>query len=450
MKTKLFLAFLSVIVTALVSNLIFWQLIRKDFEDYVQGSQEDQLYWVLAAVEGSYAGGRWDKNRLAEALHWGMMLGFDIHVQDMHNHELASSGEVLAGLDSNMRRRMESMIDLSSPRGEFEAYPLFVKGEEIGKLYVRAIKRRGNLAEKENVFRRRGREFLLISFIIAGGGAIFLSLVFSIFLTKPVRRLKEATESIARGDFGIKVDISSGDEIGKLAESFNFMSEALKREDSIRKHLASNIAHELRTPLTIMKANFEGIADGVVECSRERVEGLKEEVERLIRLVEGIEDVTRAEASFLRNDVMEEVDLAEIVGDIIMSVRDIANHRGISVTSRGSADAVVVTDREKLYSIVKNLVTNALKFTDEGEISVIYEAGKERFRIDVSDTGKGMNDEEKEHIFERYYKGRESQGTGIGLSIVKELVDSLGGEVRVESAPGKGSTFSVMIPQGTK
>ncbi|HDZ87191.1 MAG TPA: HAMP domain-containing protein, partial [Nitrospirae bacterium] len=299
MKTKLFFSFLFVILIALISNFIFRSLMQNDFEDYVRGVREDRLYWVLASVEGSYEDGHWERALLIDSLHWGMMLGFDLRVSDNNGTEIIDSQGVLDSLEDNMRRRMESIIDVSAPTGDFEDYPLFVKGKEIGTLSVRGIRRRGKVAEKENVFIERGKEFLIISFIIAGGGAIFLALVFSTFLTNPVKRLKEATARLAKGDTGIKVDISSGDEIGELAESFNFMSEALKREDMIRRHLSSNIAHELRTPLTIMKANLEGIADGVIECSQEQIESLKEEVDRLISLVEGIEDITRAEASFL-------------------------------------------------------------------------------------------------------------------------------------------------------
>lgn len=448
MKTKLFLSFLAVILIALVSNFIFRSLIEKDFEDYVEGTREDQLYWVMAAIEGSYEGGKWDNTMLSEAVHWGLMLGFNLRVLDTGGKELIQSADIVSGLGENMRRRMEAIINMTSLQGDFEEYPLFMRGKEIGALRVAEIRRWGNLAEKETTFKERGREFLVISFIIAGGGALFLSVVFSIFLTKPLMRLKAATEDIAKGDFGARVDVSSKDEIGELAKSFNFMSRALKKEDMIRRHLTSNIAHELRTPLSIMKANFEGIMDGVVECSKEQVRSLSEEVERLIKLVEGIEDITRAEAGFLKRGVMSAVNLRELMERHILQMKKIAGEKGIAIKSLLERDVDVVTDREKLDRIVKNLLTNAVKFTDGGEIAIDCGVAQDGFFITLSDTGRGMDTEEMGRIFDRFYKGKGSSGTGIGLSIVKELVQALDGNIDVQSVPGKGSRFTVFLPYG--
>jgi two-component system sensor histidine kinase BaeS len=449
MKTKLFLSFLVVVLIALVSNFMFHSLIQSDFEEYVEGTREDQLYWVLAALEGSYENGSWESHRLRETVHWGIMLGFDIHVVDMDGNVIETSEDVLADLDETMRRRMASIIDFSTPKGDFEIYPLYVKGKQIGAIQIREMERIGNVAEKERIFKKRGREFLIISFFIAGGGAIFLSLVFSLFLTQPVKKLKEATETIAKGDFDVTVDVSSKDEMGQLARSFNFMSEALKREDMIRKHLASNIAHELRTPLTIMKANLEGLADGVIEYSEKEIRSLKDEVERLIQLVEGIEDVTRAEASFLKMDIMEEIDLADIIERNIVSVKKMAEERNVELIYPPDGSLRVISDKEKLNSIIKNLISNALKFTEKGTITVQSGVEDERFYIEVSDSGRGMETEEVEHIFERFYKGLGSRGKGIGLSIVKDLVDAMGGTIDVESTPGKGSRFKVHLPHYT-
>ncbi|MGW8272127.1 MAG: ATP-binding protein [Thermodesulfovibrionales bacterium] len=446
MKTKLFLSFVAVVVIALVSNFIFRFLIERDFEEYVQSMHEDQLYWVMATVEGSYDEGRWQREMLADALHWGVMLGFDLIVEDARGDEVMKASDVMSGLGHAMHRRMESLIDYASASGPYEEYPLFMSGEEIGTLKVRGFQRRGQLAEKESTFKRRGREFLIISFIIAGGGAIFLSIVFSIFLSRPVLQLKKATEDIASGNFGVRVNSGSRDEIGKLARSFNFMSEALRREDEIRKRLTSNIAHELRTPLTVMKANLEGIEDGVITVTPERVRNLRDEVERLIRLVEGIEDMTRAEASFLKQGKLLPVNLREFLEKQAFSVKEVAEGKGIALRIEGEEDLRVISDPEKLATIVKNLISNAVRFTDAGEVRLRYGArGKSAF-IEVSDTGRGMSEQEVSHIFERFYKGRDSEGTGLGLSIVQELLPAVRGEIDVRAVLGRGSTFTVRIP----
>lgn len=446
MKTKLFLSFVSVVVIALVSNFIFRFLIERDFEEYVRSMREDRLYWVMAAVEGSYDEGKWQRDVLVDALHWGIMLGFDLVVADAGGDEVMKSSDVMSGLGHAMHKRMESVIDYSSAQGPYEEYPLFMSGQEIGTLKVRVFQRRGQLAEKEGTFKRRGREFLIISFIIAGGGAIFLSVVFSIFLSRPVLELKRAAEEIASGNFGVRVRSESRDEIGKLARSFNFMSEALRREDEIRRRLTSNIAHELRTPLTVMKATLEGIEDGVITVTHEKVGNLREEVERLIRLVEGIEDMTRAEASFLKKGRLVSVNLREFLEKQVFSVREVAERKGLSIRVEGGEELQVISDAEKLATIVKNLLSNAIRFTDAGEVRLRYGSQGDRAFIEVSDTGRGMREQEVGHIFERFYKGRDSDGTGLGLAIVRELLPSVRGEIEVVAAPGRGSTFTVRIP----
>src|SRR3990167_8284132 len=147
MRTKLFLAFLSVIVTALISNLIFERLIIKDFDEYAKGTKEDHLYWVLASVEGSYQNGKWDMNSLSEAVHWGMMLGFNIRVE-------------------------------------------YMEGRELGALFVSPVQIKGDTRIKETIFKERGNYFLIVSFLIAGVGATLLAVYLALYLSMPLKRLK--------------------------------------------------------------------------------------------------------------------------------------------------------------------------------------------------------------------------------------------------------------------
>jgi signal transduction histidine kinase len=331
MRTKLFLAFLAVLMTALVSNLIFERLILGDFEDYALGDREDHLYWLLAAVEGSYVEGEgWDTQALGGNLRWAMMLGYDVEVADGSGRTLLTSRKVAESLTPTMRRRIEAIVRLDETAGMFEPYPLFVMGEEIGTLRVRGLVPVGQLKEKEDVFKQRGRDFLVISFMIAGGGAFLLSLLLSLFLTRPVKRLKRAAMAVAGGDLGVRVG-AGRDEIGKLSRAFNHMVESLQREENLRKHLTSNVAHELRTPLAVMKANMEAVADGVVECDADTLRSLQAELERLINLVEGIEDITKAEASFFKRTEHEEVDLKEMLEAVLKGMRPMFMEKGLSL-----------------------------------------------------------------------------------------------------------------------
>lgn len=447
MRTKLFIAFFVVILIALVSNLIFERLIIGDFEKFAMGTREDELYRVLAAVEGAYLEERgWDHPALGHAVLWATMLGFDVVVKDIEERPVMATGDALAITSPAMQRRIYSLVNPEKPLEEFEAYPLYVMGEKVGTLHVRPIERVGFLEEKEALFKRRGQSFLLISFVIAGGGALFLSIVFSMFLTVPLKRLKQAAVAVAGGDLDVRVKVGSGDEIGRLTETFNHMVESLKREEDLRRHLTQNIAHELRTPLSVMRSHLEALADGVIEDTDEAVETLSAELRRLINLVEGIEDITKAEASFFKKPEYEKVELRGFVEGIAQGMRHLFQRKGLELAVAGGGEAEVVTDPEKLEIVLRNLLSNALSHTDEGGARVDCGLEGGEFFVTVTDTGRGVSEEERAKIFKRFYKGEASEGIGLGLSIAKEILELMGGNISVESAPGQGSTFRITLP----
>ncbi|HWR59848.1 MAG TPA: ATP-binding protein [Thermodesulfovibrionales bacterium] len=448
MRTKLFLAFFLVIVTALISNLIFERLIMNDFGDYLKGTKEDHLYWVLASVEGSYQDGRWDKGLLSESLHWGMMLGFEIRVEDEGGREITNSHTVMASLPQAMKHRMESITHGSMASGEYERYPLYIGGKETGTLLVRRLSSEGLISVKADVFKERGRSFLIISFVIAGVGAVAVAVFFSLYLSRPVRRLRLAAEGIGKGDFGVRVKPVSGDEIGELSESFNFMAEALQKEELLRKRLTSNIAHELRTPLAVMRAQVEGMMDGIIGNTSEGLENIRSEVERLTRLVEGIENLAKAEASFFSEGEYSRVNLREFLKGIEYAMGPIFREKGLGFSLSERGDIEVIMDVEKLDMIMKNILSNSLKFTASGGVWVDYGREGENFFVEIKDSGKGIPDSEISKIFVRFYRGAGSpdEGIGIGLALVRELIDIMGGRVEVASKIGEGTTFRLWLP----
>jgi len=446
MRNKLFFAFLAVVLTALISNLLYEYLITRDFEDYVSGAKEDKLYWVLASVEGSYGEGSWDHGSLHDAIHWGIMLGFDVKVLDMKKNEVINSDMVISMLSPSMARKMKNIADISSTIGDFEPYPLYHEGSEVGTMLVRQIDRPLNVNRKEMMFKKRGKTFLLISFAIAGGGAVLLSVFFTLFLSKPLKKVKGAVRAMANSDFSVRLPVTSRDEIGSLSESFNFMAEALEREEALRKHLTSNIAHELRTPLSIMKANVEAMLDGIIEDNVRGLKNVQAELEKLIRLVQGIEDITKAEASFFTRKDRVTVVLRDFLAAIGEKLMPLASAKGLELKINEAGYVSVHTDAEKLERILQNILSNAIKNTREGGIVIDYGTEGEMFFVRVRDTGAGIAKEKLELIFNRFYHGPESGGLGLGLAIVKELVDVMGGRIGVESRVGEGSTFTIWLP----
>jgi len=448
MRTKLFFAFLLVIVIALVSDFIFERLTMNDFDEYLRGTKEDHRYWILASIEGSYQEGKWNMNLLSESLHWAMMLGFDVLVIDSAGKEITDSHRVMDSLPPAMKRRMQSLIHIHKAEGEFEQYPLYSEGKELGILFIRPVSSERSVAVKETIFKRRGKEFLIISFFIAGAGAIAIAIFFSLYLSMPIKRLRTAAERVAKGDFSTRVKSVAHDEIGRLADSFNYMAEALEKEESLRKHLTSNIAHELRTPLAIMKAQVEAITDGVIENTREGLESVTGEIEKLTMLVEGIEDLTKAEASFFSSGDYQMVSLKEVLKGVGMSMEPVFREKGLELSVRDRSDIAVTVDLEKLERILRNVMLNSLKYTQKGGLLMDYGKDGKEFFIALEDTGMGIPEDEIPKIFTRFYRGAAvpGSGVGVGLSIVKELVTLMGGRVEVQSKVAEGTTVLVWLP----
>ena len=159
MRTKLFIAFILIIFLALFSNIVFERLIIRDFNDFLKGTKEDHIYWIMASIERSFKNNEWDRALLDEALHWGMMLGFETYLENIKGKRILSSQEVLSVMNPNMLNRMSSFLKLPSGIGEFTWYPLYVEGEEIGKLHIRPLERLGLVPLKEEIFRRSRRGF---------------------------------------------------------------------------------------------------------------------------------------------------------------------------------------------------------------------------------------------------------------------------------------------------
>lgn len=448
MRTKLFLAFIIIIFAALVSTIVFEALILRDFDSYVNSVKQDRIYWIIASVEGGYKDGKWDERILSESVHWAMMMGLDIKILDMQHREVVHSHHVMQSLSPGMKHRMEELFRLdTSAGGRYDEFPIMSNGSRIGTLEARAFLKK-ELAEKEAVFEGRVRHFLYVYLVIAGAGSLLLGLMFTQYLSKPVMLLTKACERIAGGDFSVRISPGSSDEVGNLAKTFNKVAASLQKEEALRKRLMSNIAHELRTPLTIMKTHAEAVTDGVMTDGVKGLENITNEIERLITLVKGIEDITAAEASFFVRGEEVEIKLKEFLSGIACDLSPLFRARGLFVDIMERDEFSVRTDAGKLERILRNILSNAMKFTESGGVTIDYGIGNNRFFVEVSDTGRGIAGNDLPHIFDRFYRSGDSggEGLGLGLAIVKELVDVMEGEISVQSSPGKGASFRISLP----
>ncbi|WP_236861826.1 sensor histidine kinase [Candidatus Magnetominusculus xianensis] len=440
---KLFVLLLGVSVISLSSAFILRELMARDFRELAEGQMEDRVYWVIADLERTYEQhGFWKEEVIAEDIVWALMLGLEVRVLDRKGASVMDTGKALGMLSPRIRKRIVAISNLSAAKKTegFLPYPLFLGGKELGTLEVRFLS-----PERDFIFIDRSNRFLLLSLVGIGGLVFLLSMVFSRRLTRPIKQLAATAETISEGDLKNNVSVSQKDEIGSLAASFNKMIRSLQTQESLRKRLISNIAHEIRTPLTAMKGELAGMLDGLLHRDTEQLQSLYHEVSRIEDILEDIEELSRAQAGaiFLRK---RREKLNPILQDIRKTFDRFFIDKGVKIKVFCGDDLMVYADPGKLRQIVVNLLSNAQNATDKGG-SVGIRALKEQegVAIAVEDTGHGIPQEDLPFIFERFFHSAEG-GLGIGLAIVKELVDAHNGRIEVKSECGRGTTMTVHIP----
>ena len=440
---KFFLVLFIVSLAALSSAFILRELMIKDFRDYLEGEMEDRVYRVVANMEGTYEKySKWEKDNIADDAVWAFTMGLEIKLEDMDGNIIMDTARAIKSLSPSMQRRIMAISETrtSAEKSDFVPYPLFLGGKEIGSLEVRFL-----LPEKEFIFIRRSNQFLLISLLAVGGSAILFSFIFSRRLIDPIKKLESAAKAISEGALKSRVEIRGKDEIGRLSETFNMMAQHLETLESLRKKLISDVAHELRTPTSALRGELEGMIDGLIPTDKEHLHSLYEEINRLRHILEGIEDLSQAEASALwlrKQNIKLKPFLSNIMGRFSKLVLD----RGISLEVQCEEELSVNADPDRLSQVVVNLLSNAIKATDRGG-KVWMQSGEQNSKIfiEVGDTGHGIRPEDLPFIFERFYKMSEG-GLGLGLSIAKDIAEAHGGRIEVKSIYGRGSSFTVFLP----
>lgn len=278
-------------------------------------------------------------------------------------------------------------------------------------------------------------------------------------IARPLAGVMAAADAVAEGDFSVRVPEYGPGGFSRLALSFNRMVEELARADQQRRNLTADVAHELRTPLHIIQGNLEGVLDGVYEPTPEHVGATLDETRVLARLVEDLQTLSLAEAGQLPLH-REPVDVAELLADVETSFSGQAATAGINLTVeiKPGQSLPISADAGRLNQILNNLVANALRHTPAGgQISLRAEplVSAEGVRLTVQDSGEGIPPDDLPYIFERFWRGDKARshsggaGGGLGLAITRQLVQAHGGQIRVESEPGQGTTFVIDLPAGS-
>jgi two-component system OmpR family sensor kinase/two-component system sensor histidine kinase BaeS len=352
-----------------------------------------------------------------------------------------TSGFVI--LDSQGGLEGEQISDAELAAG----VPIEAEGELAGTLVVAA---EGTVHESlESEFLSEVNRSLVWAGVAAGVVALALGLLLARQLAAPIRALTNAANRLADGEM-TQVRVRSDDEIGELGQAFNSMARSLAQQETLRRNLMADIAHELRTPLTVIRSDLEALLDGVYEPTPEALASVQEETLLLARLVDDLRALAQAEAGQLRLE-REPLDLAELLRGVAASFDLQARSQGQELRLELAPDLPgVEADPLRVRQVVANLVSNALRHAQEaGCVTVRAETLPAEVRVSVADDGPGIAQEDLIRIFDRFWRGPQprAQGSGLGLTIARELVRAHGGRIWAESEPGKGSTFFFTLPR---
>lgn len=399
-------------------------------DDMMDGMMHDGEMGGASMIESTHMG-----NTM-----WASM-GFRLLLVDAQNAVVADSDTGLTG-------------SILSPAEVDIGMPVTVDGRQVGTLLV-VTAMVDNPTPATDFLQALNRSTWLSS-LAAGGLALVLGLFLFRQIVAPVRAVTTAAQRVAAGEYNQRVPITSRDEIGQLAASFNRMAEALVRDQQLRRNMIADIAHELRTPLSVIHANLEAMQDGVLLPDAQEIAILQEKTLLLSRLVADLRLLSLAEAGQLKLE-RGPVDLNALLSREVDHMRMQADGREVNLDLQIVESLPTVdVDADRIKQVIGNLVSNALRYTAAGGKIVVrafegVQSGAPEVIVEVNDSGQGIAPEDIPYVFDHFYRAdksrsRASGGSGIGLAIVKQLVEAHGGRVWVKSQLGEGSTFTFAIP----
>ncbi|WNQ09194.1 HAMP domain-containing sensor histidine kinase [Paenibacillus aurantius] len=466
---KLFLSFLAVCLLFFLGLALFWNsyfndLFYKDKKELLLSRAEELTQVLKSQQEGTLS------NR---ELRFGLRLvarsfNGQVWVADPKGLILYSSSPEWEGhtlprsLDSGYAQALKGgtgfltghigASDGRNPDNYLTCYSL-VNGQQSYLLFLHTPV--NDISEIINAVRFNIWIPLLFSLLAVG----LILYILSRRLAKPLQQMNRASLALAEGDFRIRVDAASEDEVGQLARSFNFMAEQLQQWEDTRQEFLTNISHELRSPLTTLRGLIAAMNDGVIpkEDHPRYLKICGHEVQRLQRLVNDLLDLAKIQNS---PDPfhLTAVDVFSRTRDIIDLLAPAFDRKELRLQvwtpeqTEKDEPLFVELDPDRYAQVVNNLLYNAMQFTPAGgEVTVWLGTEEGRFLLKVKDTGIGMSPEEIARIWDRFYKadasrGLPSEGTGLGLTITRHLVTGMGGTIEVASVHGEGTEFTVSFP----
>jgi two-component system, OmpR family, sensor histidine kinase BaeS len=309
-----------------------------------------------------------------------------------------------------------------------------------------------SVANAEAMFRESVVVFFVAALVVAAAASTALAVVVGRRVAAPLRDISDAARDLAQGNYGVRVGDRGPAEVRSLAESFNWMAREIEEQERMRREFVANAAHELRTPLTNLQGYLEALRDGVVSGERSTFESLHEEVDRLVRMSRSLDTLAEGAVPAAANGEQREIDLRAAILAAVEVHAAAFEKRRLAVEVRLPDTLAAHADADHIAQVLANLLQNAVRYTPEGgRVSIAATVRRDDVLVSISNSGPGIPPGDLAHVFERFYRVEKSRdraggGAGIGLAIVKTLVELGGGAVGVESAGGT-TRFWFSLPQ---
>lgn len=458
-KLTLTYAVLALLLVGVISFFINY-FFKIQFNDYVIAQQKQYNQNVVDLVDKQYdaATKSWNTDSVENIGLNALEQGVILKVKDSSGNTVWDATVHDNGMCMQMLSQMadNTLSHNSNAKGGYvqESYPLTSDFKKVGEAVIGYY---GPYYYNSNdvSFLNKINTILIVVGVISLVMALLLGALMSKRISRPISKAVRAASEIAKGNFKQRIEEkSSTREISQLTASVNDLADSLEKQQELRKTMAADVSHELRTPLASLQSSLEAMIDGIWEPSSERLESCHEEILRISRLVGDLEKLERAEAE---NAILSltEFDLTELARHIAHNFEGDFYKKGVKLSLAGD-EAAIRADRDKISQVMINLISNALKYTPKGgHVDLCVKKTDHYVTLSVGDSGNGIPPEDLPNIFERFYRADKSRnrltgGLGLGLTITKTIVEAHGGSIGVVSDIGKGTVFTVRLPEDGK
>lgn len=450
LRTRILLYLLVVSLSGVfITSFTIFFGVENQFTDYLKKNREERIETIKKEVLQQYdETGELTNEQLNNMLHQQAM------TENLYFKLYDSNGELL--IDSTSLRSMMGMMNgtqSSIDPNDYQStsYQLKNNNEVIGNLTVFYPEQ---LMGEDFIFLKSIKRNILLAVMVTVILSILFSLLFSNRLTSGFKKLINAIAELRNHQWRTRIPVKElTDEMKPLGESFNQLAASLAKEERLRKEFTANFAHELRTPLATLRSHIEAFQDGIWEPDSKRLEQCHEELMRLVRLVKELEKLIAAENPQIRLDKTR-LETGKLLSFIKEQFNPLFMKKGVNLEVQNTEEQHWFNgDRDKIIQILTNIFNNALQYTPQGKrVSVYIEEKNDQISFIVKDEGEGISEDDLPFLFERFYRGdksrdRETGGVGIGLSIVKALVEAHQGEIKIDSQLNVGTTVEVQLPK---